>query len=148
MAEEIEGQIKSQPEQKLPVEKTEGVNPEGVFDKLPPEIKKVMDVGFSMQRFSGPMPSPFLNKINETHVTKILELAEKDDERAFVDAQASRKYILGYVLIFAMLFVFATVFLVGQNTELYKEMLKLLATFLGGLGSGFGLKGYLDRKKD
>jgi len=44
-----------------------------------------------------------LNKINETYVTKILELAEKDDERAFADAQASKKYILGYVLIFAML---------------------------------------------
>lgn len=103
----------------MPIEKTDEVNVEGVLEKLPPEIKKVMEVGFSMQRFSGPLPSPFLNKINETHVTKILELAEKDDERAFADTQASRKYILGYVLIFAMLFVFATIFLVGQNTELY-----------------------------
>lgn len=129
-------------------DETEEVIPESVFEKLPPEVKKVMEIGFSMQRFSGPVPSPFLAKINETHVTKILELAEKDDERAFADAQSSKKYIFGYVLIFSVLFIFATVFLVGQNTELYKEILKLLAMFLGGLGSGFGLKGYLDRKKE
>jgi hypothetical protein len=45
------------------------------------------------------------------------------------------------------MFVFATVFLVGHDKELYQEILKLLAVFLGGLGSGFGFKGYLDRKK-
>jgi hypothetical protein len=128
--------------------KAEEVTAESVFEKLPPEVKKVMEIGFSMQRFSGPVPLPFLTKINETHISKILELAEKDDERAFADTQSSKRYILAYVLIFSVLFVFATVFLVGQNTELYKEMLKLLAMFLGGLGSGFGLKGYLDRKKE
>jgi hypothetical protein len=128
------------------------------------EIAKALSRGpakMTLSKLGDPNMTSFKNMVNylsslrdagvlnnETHVTKILELAEKDDERAFADAQASKKYILGYVLIFSVLFIFATVFLVGQNTELYKEMLKLLAMFLGGLGSGFGLKGYLDRKKD
>jgi len=147
MSDEKSDQKKNSTEQEEQEPKTDEVIAEGVFEKLPPEVKKVMEIGFSMQRFSGPVP-PFLTKINEAHISKILELAEKDDERAFADTQSSKRYILAYVLIFSVLFVFATVFLVGQNTELYKEMLKLLAMFLGGLGSGFGLKGYLDRKKE
>lgn len=145
----------------MPDEKTESAeelrkNQEGkeqivegeVLEKLPPEVRRVMEIGFSMQRFSGLLPSPFLTKINETHISKILEIAEKDDERSFVDAQSSKKYIFACVLIFCALFVFATVFLMGKDKELYKEILKLLAMFLGGLGSGFGLKGYLDGKKE
>jgi hypothetical protein len=31
--------------------------------------------------------------------------------------------------------------------ELYKEIIKLLAIYLGGLGSGFGIKSYMDRNK-
>jgi hypothetical protein len=119
-----------------------------IFKQLPPEVQKVVEIGFSMQRFAGPLPPPFLTKINEEHISKILESADKGDERSFTDAQSSKKYILLYVLIFSALFVFATVFLVGKDVELYKEILKLLAVYLGGLGSGFGLKGYLDRKKE
>jgi len=43
----------------MPVEKADEVNAESVFEKLPPEVKKVMEVGFSMQRFSGPIPRRF-----------------------------------------------------------------------------------------
>lgn len=118
-----------------------------VFEKLPPEVKKVMEFGFSMQRFSGPVPPAFFSKINEKHISKILEIAEKDDERSFANAQSSKRYIFASILVFCAMFVFATVFLVGHDKELYQEILKLLAVFLGGLGSGFGFKGYLDRKK-
>ncbi len=119
-----------------------------ILEKLPPEVRKIVEVGFSMQRFAGPIPSPLLSKINETHISKILEIAEKDDERSFADAQLSKRYLFAYILIFCGMFVFATIFLVGKDPGLYKEILKLLAAFLGGLGSGFGLKGYLDRKKE
>jgi hypothetical protein len=50
-------------------------------------------------------------------------------------------------LVFAALFIFSTVFLVGSDKELYKEVIKLFAVFLGGLGSGFGIKSYMDRSK-
>jgi hypothetical protein len=43
--------------------------------------------------------------------------------------------------------VFFTVFLVKTDTELYKEAMKLFVAFAGGLGGGFGIKGYIDRKK-
>lgn len=34
-----------------------------------------------------------------------------------------------------------------KYTELYKEAMKLFVAFAGGLGGGFGIKGYIDRKK-
>lgn len=37
-------------------------------------------------------------------------------------------------------------FLVNKDLETYRELLKLLIIFAGGLGSGFGLKGYVDKK--
>ncbi|MDI6728064.1 MAG: hypothetical protein QMD44_03940 [Thermodesulfovibrionales bacterium] len=115
--------------------------------KLPPEAKKVVEVGMmSMHRF-GPMPHPFAEKINEKHIDKILELAEKDDERTFKDIGQSRKFTLVYLIIFACLFIFTTIFLVGSDKELYKEIIKLFAVFLGGLGSGFGIKSYMERNK-
>lgn len=113
---------------------------------LPPEAKKVLEIGMSMQRF-GPMPNPLAEKINGKHIDKILDIAEKDEERSFKDAGESRKFTLIYVLVFAALFVFATVFLVGSDKDLYKEVIKLFAVFFGGLGSGFGIKSYMDRNK-
>lgn len=120
---------------------------------LPPEMEFLKDapselrnVVMSMQRISGPMPHPLSNKINENHINKILDLAEKDGERVFADTSQSRKYTFAYLMVFSILFIFCTVFLVGKDTELYKELLKLLAVFAGGLGSGFGIKSYMDKK--
>lgn len=121
------------------------VGPE-LLKNLPPEAKKVLEIGMSMQRF-GPIPNPLAEKINEKHIDKILDITEKDEERSFKDAGESRKFTLIYVLVFAVLFVFATVFLVGSDKDLYKEVIKLFAVFFGGLGSGFGIKSYMDRNK-
>lgn len=37
-------------------------------------------------------------------------------------------------------FLFLTWFLVGADKEVYLEVLKLLVVFVGGLGSGYGIK--------
>ncbi len=120
--------------------------PAEILNSLPPEAKKVLEFGMSMQRI-GPMPNPIAEKITETHISKILDIAENDDKMSFEDSKESRKYTLIYVVIFSLLFVFATVYLVAADKELYKEFIRLFAAFLGGLGSGFGLKSYIDRKK-
>jgi len=117
-----------------------------LLKNLPPEAKKVLEIGMSMHRF-GPMPNPIAEKINEKHIDKILDISEKDDERAYKNAGETRKYTLIYVLIFAALFVFSTIFLVGSDIDLYKEVIKLFAIFLGGFGSGYGVKSHIERKK-
>lgn len=117
-----------------------------LLNKLSPEARKVVEVGMmSMQRF-GPMPNPIAEKLTPNHIDKILNIAEKDDERSYKDTGQSRKYTLIYILIFAALFIFTTIFLVGSDKELYKETMKLFSVFLGGLGSGFGIRSYMDKK--
>ena len=118
-----------------------------VLENLPEEVRRVVQIGMSMQRSSGPFPPQLLSKFNEKHIDKILDLSEKDDDRTYKDIQSSRKYTLTYVLIFTALFSFITLFLVGENTALYQEILKLLVVFAGGLGSGYGLKIYLEKRK-
>lgn len=124
-----------------------GVMPNAeLLKKLPPEARKVVEIGMSMHRF-GPMLNPLTEKITEKHIDKILDISAKDDERSFVDAALSRWFTLAYVILFLGLFVFLTIFLVGADKELYKEAVKLFAVFLGGFGGGFGVKSYMDRGK-
>ncbi|MBD2039290.1 hypothetical protein [Microcoleus sp. FACHB-672] len=119
------------------------------LENLPPELKRGITALYSMQRFSGPISplSPIRDKINEQHISKILEISEKDDERAFADTQSARIYgFLTFIVALGFL-GFLTVFLVNKDVAVYQDVLKLLIIFGGGFGSGFGYKGYLDRKK-
>ena len=119
------------------------------LENLPPEIKREITAFLSMQRFSGSVSplSPIREKINEQHISKILEIAEKDDERAFVDTQSARRYGFFTFIVAILFLVFLTVFLVNKDVAVYQDIIKLLIIFGGGFGSGFGFKGYLDRKK-
>lgn len=72
-------------------------------------------------------------------------MTEKDDERSFKNVTQSRNYNLIYVILFIALFIFVTVFLVGNDTDLYKEIIKIFAIFAGGFGGGYGVKTFMDR---
>jgi hypothetical protein len=116
------------------------------LENLPPEVKRVVQATLSMQRISMPLTSYYQDKINEEHISKILDIVAKDDERTFADTQSARKYTLINTIIVLIFFGSLTVFLVNKDVEIYREVLKLSIAFAGGLGSGFGLKGYLDKK--
>jgi len=51
-----------------------------ILDKLPPEARKMVEMSLSMASISGPMLPPFLKKINEEHISKVLELSDKVKE--------------------------------------------------------------------
>ncbi|ARV60813.1 hypothetical protein BZZ01_21285 [Nostocales cyanobacterium HT-58-2] len=131
--------------------KEEGENleklPAEIEELLPPQLRRVVQATLSMQRISSsPFVSPIQEKINEQHISRILDIVEKDDERAFYDTQSARKYTLITIVIFLLFFGGLTVFLVSKNVALYQDILKIIIIFGGGFGSGFGYKGYLDRK--
>lgn len=138
---------KSLPE-KLSKSKDEkkNIEPE-VYEGLPEEVKNVMEIGMSMQRYSGQLPSPIASKINEKHIDKILDLAKDDSQNEFKNKKANRRYTLFYILIFVALFAFLTVFLLPETKEVYIDILKILVVFAGGLGSGYGLKTLKDKKE-
>ncbi|RMD89363.1 MAG: hypothetical protein D6813_10765 [Calditrichaeota bacterium] len=108
------------------------------FENLPPQIKKV--VSLSMQRFSGPFPPQFYDKITSEHINKLIEYSEKDDERSYNYAKTSRLFNFLYIIIAVSLFLFLTIFFGKDNQEIYLEIIKFLAVFAGGFGIGYGLK--------
>lgn len=77
---------------------------------LPPEVQRVVQATLSMQQISTPFVSPILGKVNENHISKILEITEKQDERAFADTQSARKYTLINTILVLIFFGFLTVF--------------------------------------
>ncbi|MEM6401633.1 MAG: hypothetical protein AAF757_15585 [Cyanobacteria bacterium P01_D01_bin.116] len=121
--------------------------PDELEEILTPQLRKVVRGTLSMQRFSSSSSVfPILEKINEQHISKILDIAEKDDERAFTDTESARKYNLITLIIVLIFFGVLTVFLVNKDVVVYQEILKIIISFGGGFGSGIGFKGYLDRK--
>ncbi|MBP0017351.1 MAG: hypothetical protein J7647_07310 [Cyanobacteria bacterium SBLK] len=125
----------------------EKILPEEVKRKIPNSTKKEMEVFLSMQRMG--MGSPLGNlteKIQPSHITQFLENDAKQDERAFLESKESKKYTLYYVLIFCVLFVFVTVYLVQNDIKIYQDLIRLVIVFLGGFGSGIGYKTLRDKR--
>ncbi|HEY0006379.1 MAG TPA: hypothetical protein VGB17_16475 [Pyrinomonadaceae bacterium] len=137
---------KREAEDKKDVRRDVPIEPE-VLEKLPPEVKKVVE---SFSLFSGSVPvfNPIYKKINESHIDKILDQADKDSQRDYDEGVSTRKYSLVYTVIVLIFLAGMTVFLVNTDRELYKEVLKLILPFLAGMAGGYGLKAYQDRDKE
>ncbi|MDM9384887.1 hypothetical protein QUB80_29965 [Chlorogloeopsis sp. ULAP01] len=76
-----------------------------IYEDLPPPLRRVVQATLSMQRVSSSsLISPIQDKINEQHISRILDIVEKDDERAFADTQSARLYTLITIIIFLVFF--------------------------------------------
>jgi len=115
-----------------------------VLSKLPPDVRRAVE--FSLQAFSGPVFHPIVKKITEGHIDKVLESAENDSKRDFKDRMAGRWFGLIYAVIGALLFIFLTIYVAGQDKELYRDLLTKVIIFFGGGGLGYGVKAFLDRE--
>jgi len=113
--------------------------PGEVLDSLPPETRKKL-VSMSMFMSSGPVPHPLYEKIEAEHLHKIIDAAEKDNEKDFQDKQSSRKWNCLWLLVIC-LFIFAvfSLFIFSKNTDLVIPIGTALLGFAGGFGSGFGV---------
>jgi hypothetical protein len=98
-----------------------------------------------LQSFSAPVFHPIAKKINEAHIDKLLDQTEKDSEREFNDRKSTRRFNFLYAVLAAILFVFVTIYLAGQDKELYRDILTKLIIFFGGAGAGYGVKAFRDR---
>ncbi|MBH8573269.1 hypothetical protein I8752_09610 [Nostocaceae cyanobacterium CENA369] len=118
------------------------------LEELPPQLKRFVQATLSMQRISSSsLVSPIQEKINEQHISRILDIVEKDDERAFADTESARKYTIFTIIIFLVFFGSLTIFLVNKDIAVYQEILRIIIIFGGGFGSGFGYKGYLEKRR-
>lgn len=90
-----------------------------------------------------PVFPPFMDKINEDHISKVLDYSDKQDQRDFSDAASQRRYdfakLITICVVSLFIFVFLTVYLVDKDKELYKDILKIALGFVTGTLAGYGL---------
>lgn len=126
---------------------TENIEETKILENLPPEVKKVVEMGFSMQRISGTMPNPILSKINENHIDRILDIAQKEEDNSFKDAQSTKKYSLIYFILLIIFVGFLIFYLVDKDRSLLLILVEKGLYVLGGFGGGYGFKAYIDNRK-
>jgi hypothetical protein len=93
-----------------------------------------------MISMAGPVYPPFVRKINEEHISKIIEYSESESKRSYDDARSGRRYGLCYTVLSFLLFGFIIVYLADRNPALLKDVLVVLGIFAGGFGAGYGVK--------
>ncbi len=91
------------------------------------------------------------DKIDNKAISAIIELNTKDQEYKYKDRESDRKYNFFYFVIGVFVFIFIIVFftysLLDNHPKVYEDLIKYAIAFIGGLGSGWGLKAYRDSKK-
>ena len=127
--------------------KSTELEPPASLEEVPEPVKEFFSSFFAARQ---PVFPPFMQKINEEHIAKVLDYSEREDERDFEDSRSQRRYQFGTFLVvailFVFLFVFLTVYLVDRDRELYKDIIKLGLGFLSGLALGGGLAYNLGRR--
>jgi hypothetical protein len=116
------------------------------LERVPEPIKALFSSFFA----SKSVFPPFLEKINEKHIDKVLDYSEKRDERDFKNASQERRYgFLRFLLLTILvvgLVVFLTVYLVDRDKELYRDVLRIGLGAAGGAGLGGGVGYHFGRK--
>lgn len=119
-------------------------------DDMPAEMKKQvvsMMMGFNQTTVgrSGAR-HPLFEKFSDEHVHKYLDYIQRDDDNAHELKSTNRWFHLAYVIIGVAFFGFLIVYLLPKDKTLLNDILKLLFTFAGGVGSGYGIRSYLEKK--
>lgn len=119
---------------------------EELLDNMPPKIRSTFMA--LMQSSTRSISShPLFDKFDEKHIHKFLDYLQEDDNNRFKLKSSSRYFTLIYVCLVIAVIVFLVVYLLPANKELLVDILKTAVGFFAGVGSGFGLKSHLDKKK-
>lgn len=97
----------------------------------------------------GPMANPLHQKMTESHITQVLDLASKHDEREFQlvtqnqtneanQNTSSRRYLFAVFAIVAILIVIV-LFLFKDKPDVLIPLLTGLGGLVSGFAGGFGL---------
>lgn len=106
---------------------------EEVLESLPPEAKQV--INSLMIRGSVPVFSPVQRKITEEHITKVLELADKDRDRElqqFLSSERTKRLAIG-----AVVFVIIVILIysgITKETFLSQQIINIVVGAFGGVG--------------
>lgn len=96
----------------------------------------------------GPMHHPIFGKFEPKHVTQFLTNVREREQDESHYKKGGRWFRLAYVLIGIGVFVFLTLLLLPDQSDLYFQILKGIGIFGAGIAGGYGIKTYMDRKRD
>jgi len=131
-----------------PSGKTDGGEIESAIRKLS-ESKPQVVTEFMAMMGMGPMGNPLHQKMDGSHITQVLDLAAKHDEREYDlqlrtqagDSQAhssSRRYVFwSFVLVVAL--IVTVLILFREKPEVLVPILSGIGGLLGGFLGGYGL---------
>jgi hypothetical protein len=112
------------------------------LDQRVPEIPEQMRSIFASFFGQRPVFPPFMEKINEEHITKVLDYSDKEDQRAFENERSDRRYdfarLAVFCIVFLVVFLFLTVYVADKDKELYKDIIKVGLGLIAGLVGGYG----------
>ncbi len=94
----------------------------------------------AFMQFQGPAPNPLMRKITADHVTKMIDGAEKDNERHYTDRREGRGHSK-FLIVVCGIFILAMsgLFLWASQAQLLDKLLQFGIVFIGGVGTGVGL---------
>ncbi|MCK6559852.1 hypothetical protein HUU39_00785 [candidate division KSB1 bacterium] len=120
-----------------------------IAEQIPEPARKMFQMQMAMmQTVSRRAPShPLFEKFTPQHIDKFLDYSQKEDENKYKLQSTNRWFHLVYVTLGLGSLLALIFFLAPQNQELLTEFLKLLVVFASGVGSGYGLRSYQERKK-
>jgi hypothetical protein len=114
-------------------------------DGIPQEIKKQIMM-MRASSITGTRQHPLFDKFTENHIDKYLDYIQRDDDNEFKFRSSNRWFYLFYVILGIGFFSFLVIYLLPKDKSLLEEILKLIVAYAGGVGSGYGIKSYLNKK--
>lgn len=109
------------------------------LEKAAPEVRRTF-MGFMMRTSMGGLPHPLFDKFTSQHVDKFLDINEEESKRSFNFACQGRWFALGAAILGLGFITFLIVYLLPNNKDLLVDILKIVISFAGGFGAGYGYK--------
>ena len=91
---------------------------------------------------SGPAYHPIFDKFDSEHVTQFLRDSFESDAARQRTHRSNRWFRLAYVALGVALFIFLTLSLLPDRSDLYFQILQGLGLFGSGLAGGYGIRSY------
>ena len=113
----------------------------------PPQASLIRETFSALIGRSGPAHHPIFDKFEPEHVTQFLQNVHARDQDNSRLTRSNRWFRLAYVLIFVVVLVGLTAFLLPDQADLYFKVLQGIGIFAAGVAGGYGLKSYQDRSR-
>ena len=111
-----------------------------VLEDMSPKVRREITMAMTQMSTRGGLGHPLFEKFTEKHIDKFLDYSQRDDDNEYKLKSSNRWFYLIYSALGISVFIFLIIYLLPQNKDFLLDIFKLFVAFVGGLGSGFGLK--------